>query len=109
MERVEIVEGGDVRLTLRRAWFHDGRPLKAEDVRASLERFASSSTAGAVLAAQGGAFVRVAGEREVRLGAEDYADEILATLETNLGKFMSAVQRGREQLQRRSSEAFEAE
>ena len=48
-------------------------------------------------------------EREVRLGAEDYADEILATLETNLGKFMSAVQRGREQLQRRSSEAFEAE
>ena len=48
-------------------------------------------------------------EREVRLGAEDYADEILATLETNLGKFMSAVQRGREQLQRRSSEAFESE
>ncbi len=48
-------------------------------------------------------------EREVRLGAEDYADEILATLETNLGKFMSAVQRGREQLQRRSSEAFEPE
>ena len=48
-------------------------------------------------------------ERELRLGAEDYADEILATLETNLGKFMSAVQRGREQLQRRSSEAFEAE
>ena len=48
-------------------------------------------------------------EREVRLGAEDYADEILATLETNLGKFMSAVQRGREPLQRRSSEAFEAE
>ncbi len=37
-------------------------------------------------------------EREVRLGAEDYADQILATLETNLGKFLSAVQRGREQL-----------
>ena len=48
-------------------------------------------------------------EREIRLGAEDYADEILATLETNLGKFMTAVQRGREQLQRRSSEAFEQE
>ena len=43
-------------------------------------------------------------EREVRLGAEDYADEILATLEVNLGKFLTAVQRGREQLQRRSDE-----
>jgi len=37
-------------------------------------------------------------EREVRLGAEDYADQILSTLETNLGKFLQAVQRGREQL-----------
>src|SRR3990172_1588583 len=26
-------------------------------------------------------------EREIRLGAEDYADEVLETLETNLGKF----------------------
>ena len=43
-------------------------------------------------------------EREVRLGAEDYADEILSTLEVNLGKFLAAVQRGREQLQRRSDE-----
>ena len=48
-------------------------------------------------------------EREIRLGAEDYADEILATLEVNLGKFLTAVQRGREQLQRRSSEAFDQE
>ena len=38
-------------------------------------------------------------EREVRLGAEDYADEVLGTLEVNLGKFMQAVQRGRERLQ----------
>ena len=38
-------------------------------------------------------------EREVRLGAEDYADEGLGTLEVNLGKFMKAVQRGRERLQ----------
>ena len=37
-------------------------------------------------------------EREIRLGAEDYADQILSTLEVNLGKFLSAVQRGREQL-----------
>jgi cell division septum initiation protein DivIVA len=38
-------------------------------------------------------------EREIRLGAEDYADEILNTLEVNLSKFISAVQRGRERLQ----------
>jgi vacuolar-type H+-ATPase subunit H len=37
-------------------------------------------------------------ERETRLGAEDYADGILENLEVNLGKFLSAVQRGREQL-----------
>ena len=29
-------------------------------------------------------------EREVRLGAEDYADEVLSTLEVNLGKFLAA-------------------
>ena len=38
-------------------------------------------------------------EREIRLGAEDYADEILNTLEVNLSKFIVAVQRGRERLQ----------
>ena len=47
-------------------------------------------------------------EREVRLGAEDYADEILSTLETNLGSFLSAVQRGREQLQQRTSDRTQA-
>jgi cell division septum initiation protein DivIVA len=41
-------------------------------------------------------------EREVRLGAEDYADEVLGTLEVNLGKFLAAVQRGRERLQGRA-------
>jgi hypothetical protein len=41
-----------------------------------------------------------ADEREIRLGAEDYADEILNTLEVNLSKFIAAVQRGRERLQR---------
>src|SRR5215470_5510211 len=35
-------------------------------------------------------------EREIRLGAEDYADEILNTLEVNLQKFLAAVQRGRD-------------
>ena len=38
-------------------------------------------------------------EREIRLGAEDYADEILNTLEVNQSKFIAAVQRGRERLQ----------
>ena len=38
-------------------------------------------------------------EREIRLGAVDFADEILRTLETNLDKFLAAVQRGRERLQ----------
>src|SRR6266536_2693744 len=38
-------------------------------------------------------------EREIRLGAEDYADEILNTLEINLQKFIGAVQRGRDRLQ----------
>jgi vacuolar-type H+-ATPase subunit H len=37
--------------------------------------------------------------REIRLGAEDYADEILSTFEINLSKFIAAVQRGRERLQ----------
>src|SRR4051812_8695126 len=38
-------------------------------------------------------------EREIRLGAEDYADEILNTLGVNLPKFTAGVQGGRERLQ----------
>ncbi len=41
-------------------------------------------------------------EREIRLGAEDYADEVLGNLELNLDKFLAAVRRGRERLQGRS-------
>jgi hypothetical protein len=37
-------------------------------------------------------------EREIRLEAEDYADQILNTLEVNLQKFLAAVQRGRDRL-----------
>ncbi len=44
-------------------------------------------------------------EREVRLGAEDYADEVLGTLEVNLEKFTAAVRRGRERLQGKSEDA----
>ena len=43
-------------------------------------------------------------EREIRLGAEDYADEILNTLEVNLQKFTAAVQRGRDRLAGRDEE-----
>ena len=47
-------------------------------------------------------------EREIRLGAEDYADDILNTLEVNLEKFTAAVQRGRDRLQgREEAEALE--
>jgi hypothetical protein len=42
--------------------------------------------------------VAEARDREIRLGAEDYADEILNTLEVNLSKFIAAVRRGRERL-----------
>src|SRR5436853_41155 len=35
-------------------------------------------------------------EREIRLGAEDYADEILNTLEVNLSKFIAVVRGGRD-------------
>src|SRR6476661_8581471 len=44
-------------------------------------------------------------EREIRLGAEDYADEILNTLEVNLSKFIAAVRRGRERLQGKEEES----
>jgi hypothetical protein len=35
---------------------------------------------------------------------EDWADGILATLESNLDKFLTAVRRGRERLHERSQE-----
>ena len=46
-------------------------------------------------------------ERQIRLGAEDYADEILSTLEVNLQKFLAAVQRGRDRLAGREQEPAE--
>ncbi|MBA2763980.1 MAG: ATPase [Thermoleophilaceae bacterium] len=44
-------------------------------------------------------------EREIRLGAEDYADDTLNTLEVNLQKFLAAVSRGRDRLQGRDDDA----
>ncbi len=43
-------------------------------------------------------------EREMRLGAEDYADEVLGNLELNLDKFLAAVRRGRSRLQGHSGD-----
>ena len=48
-------------------------------------------------------------EREIRLEAEDYADQILNTLEVNLQKFLAAVQRGRDRLAGREDEPDEFE
>ena len=48
-------------------------------------------------------------EREIRLGAEDYADEILNTLEVNLQKYTAAVQRGRDRLAGRDEPLEEIE
>src|ERR1700749_2206219 len=42
--------------------------------------------------------------RETRLGVEDWADGILATLENTLDKFLTAVRGGRERLHERSQE-----
>ena len=47
-------------------------------------------------------------EREIRLGAEDYADEILNTLEVNLMKFIAAVRRGLERLQGKDDAELES-
>jgi vacuolar-type H+-ATPase subunit H len=43
-------------------------------------------------------------ERATRLGAEDYADEVLGNLEMNLDKFIAAVRRGRQRLQGHGSD-----
>jgi cell division septum initiation protein DivIVA len=53
----------------------------------------------AELAAEGIIEDARAREREIRLGAEDYADETLNTLEVNLARFIAAIRRGRERLQ----------
>ncbi|MDR1774868.1 MAG: ATPase [Actinomycetes bacterium] len=38
-------------------------------------------------------------DREIRIGADEYADIMLANLEVNLGKLLTSVQRGRDRLQ----------
>src|SRR6201984_557717 len=46
--------------------------------------------------------------REARLEMEDWADSMLASLEVNLDRFLTAVKRGRERLQERSQETVGA-
>jgi hypothetical protein len=46
--------------------------------------------------------------REMRLEMEDWADGMLATLESNLDRFLTAVRRGRERLHERSQETVVA-
>ena len=43
--------------------------------------------------------------RETRLEMEDWADSMLASLEVNLDRFLTAVRRGRERLHERSQES----
>src|SRR6058998_1107377 len=45
--------------------------------------------------------LKEARDEQMRLISEDYADDILNTLEVNLQKFTAAVQRGRDRLQGR--------
>jgi cell division septum initiation protein DivIVA len=44
-------------------------------------------------------------ERQIRLGAEDFADGILGSLESNLERFTAAIQRGRDRLNIREQAA----
>jgi hypothetical protein len=44
----------------------------------------------------------------MRLEMEDWADGMLATLENNLDKFLTAVRRGRDRLHERSQETVVA-
>jgi len=46
--------------------------------------------------------------REARLEMEDWADSMLASLEVNLDRFLTAVRRGRERLHERSQESVVA-
>ncbi|MHB0975898.1 MAG: ATP synthase subunit B family protein [Candidatus Aquicultorales bacterium] len=74
-----------------------------EEARDKAERMASEMEVAKLAERRAAEIVEAAQarEREIRLGAEDYADEMLANLEVNLGKLLTAVQRGRDRLQGR--------
>lgn len=74
-----------------------------EEAREKAERMASETEVVKLAEKRASEMIEAAQarEREIRLGAEDYADEMLANLEVNLGKLLTAVQRGRDRLQGR--------
>ncbi|HCG99312.1 MAG TPA: ATPase [Actinobacteria bacterium] len=91
-ERQEMIDEADkeAERVIDEARLRDEEMLKEKEIVRLAERRANDI----IEAAQ-------AREREIRLGAEDYADEMLANLEVNLGKLLTAVQRGRDRLQGR--------
>ncbi|HEB12842.1 MAG TPA: ATPase [Actinobacteria bacterium] len=94
-ERQEMLDEAEKEATR----IQDEAQKKAESMAAETEiaRLAEEQASQTVEEAQ-------AKEREIRLGAEDYADEMLANLEVNLGKLLTAVQRGRDRLQGKAAE-----
>lgn len=94
-ERQEMLEEArrEAERVVREAREQQARLVSDEEVTKQAERAADEIVEDAR-----------AREREIRLGAEDYADEILNTLEVNLQKFTAAVQRGRDRLAGRDEE-----
>lgn len=72
-----------------------------EEARAKVAAMASETEIVALAERQAKEIIDAAKarEREIRLGAEDYADEMLANLEVQLNKLLTAIQRGRDRLQ----------
>lgn len=97
-ERQEMLEEArrEAERVVREAREQQARLVSDEEVTKQAERAADEIVEDAR-----------AREREIRLGAEDYADEILNTLEVNLQKFTAAVQRGRDRLAGRDEEVLE--
>ena len=63
-----LPDGSEVRLQLRPAWFHDGRPVTAEDAAAALRGYAAGSPPGSLLGRPDGEpLVTVIGERTLVL------------------------------------------
>ncbi len=102
-------------------WIVKERQEMVDEAKKDAERIVSEATARADEIASDAEVVKLAEEqasrtldsvrdkeREIRLGAEDYADEMLANLEVNLGKLLTAVQRGRDRLQGKATEQTRA-
>ena len=97
-ERQEMLEEAkrEAERVVREAREQQARLVSDEEVTKQAERAADEIVEDAR-----------AREREIRLGAEDYADDILSTLEVNLEKFTAAVRRGRDRLAGRDEEPLD--